>query len=142
MLVIVQRANLHIRSEMQRKVDERFGGQEILKSERWANCFGKQSLGVGQIRGNGALALTKDELYFMMAMPQQEYAVSLKSISEVSLVKSFLGKTIFKPLLCIEWDSGATRDSIAFAVKNPEVWKEAIEKNLEGEGKRPAYSLK
>jgi hypothetical protein len=57
-----------------------------------ANFFGELSKGGKQLRGNGALILTKEDVYFIRALP-------------------------FKK-----------SDAMAWAVKNPESWKKALEK--------------
>jgi hypothetical protein len=62
-----------------------------------------------------------------MAVPRNEVLIPLNQITSVSLPKSHLGKTVFKPLLRVEYQSLEGMDSIAWAVQHPDKWKSAIE---------------
>lgn len=102
---------------------QRYRPEDLLYHEPNANSFGQTSLGVTQVRGNGVLALTADELWFRMWVPARALAVSRSAIVRVSTVTSHLGKTEFRDLLFVEWrlDDGAT-DSIAFLVADLDRW--------------------
>lgn len=117
---IQKKLNYHI----QNKYDEK----TIIAATSSANFFGEQSKGGRQLRGNGGLVLTKDEVYFIRALPFKEYVIPLDSITEVSLPESFNGRSVFSKLLCVRYKTNSGSDAIAWAVKNPESWKEAIEK--------------
>lgn len=108
---------------------DKFKDKKVLKSAQSANFFGQQSQGMAQMRGNGALILTDNELYFQMLMPKKELHIPISSISQVETPKSFLGKSKFMPLLKVEYkdDKGQT-DAAAWLVKDLSAWKEAIEK--------------
>jgi len=116
------------RKKLEHHIQENFDIREIVGATTRANFFGKQSKGGKQIRGNGALVLTKNEIYFIRAVPFKEYKIPLKSILEVSLPNSFNGKSVFSKLLCIQYKIGSELDVVAWAVKNPESWKKSIEK--------------
>ena len=73
-------------------VDDHFAGKTILLNIPNANFFGQQSLGVTQVRGNGSLAVTEDELYFVRWVPRKEFVVPLRHIQSVEIAKGFLGK--------------------------------------------------
>jgi hypothetical protein len=45
----------------------------------------------------------------------------------VKLKRSFLGKTVFRQLLFIEFSYRGQAESIAWYVTNPEKWRDAIE---------------
>ena len=100
LLVILKFIMGNVNKNLLKEVDERFAGRKIIMKGK-ANFFGQKSRGVGQIRGNGMLVLTEDELWFLLAMPQDEYSIDFKSIISVTTVKSHLGKTVFLSLaLC------------------------------------------
>jgi len=110
------------------RVEKRFTGQRIILQALSANFFGQKSKGVKQIRGKGVLVLTKDELWFSLALPAREISISVKDIKSVKLIKSHLSKTVFRPLLCVEFLFQGIEDSIAWLVNDPEEWKTDIEK--------------
>jgi hypothetical protein len=116
-----------LRKRLSGEVERRFAGREVLLQALNANFFGQQSRGVGQIRGNGALVLTADELWFLLGIPRREISIPLRDITSVSLVNSHLGKSVFRPLLHVEYLAAGTADAIAWAVDDPERWKATIE---------------
>jgi len=105
----------------------KFNKDEVIGATTRANFFGFKSLGSMQIRGNGAIVLTNEFLYFIRATPFQEHIVPIKKIKQISLPKSFNGKSVFKQLLCIHYQNDGQEEAIAWAVKNPERWKVTIE---------------
>ncbi len=96
-------------------------GQIVLKDLR-AISFGQQSKGVFQGRGNGALVLTPNELWFSRAVPRRDLRIPLDAITEVSTPKVHLGKTYFRPLLRVSFRTHNTTDSIAWYVADLPVW--------------------
>ncbi len=109
------------------RVEKRFMGQKIVLQALNANFFGLKSKGIKQIRGNGALVLTEIEIWFCLAMPEREISIPIRHIQSVELTKSHLGKTVFRPLLCLEFHSRMGADSIAWHVDNAGKWKTGIE---------------
>lgn len=107
-------------------IRNRYAAHQIIMQSLAANFFGKTSKGKSQIRGNGALVLTRDELWFRMAMPNRELVVPMKNITSSSIVKTHLGKTKLKPLLFVEFQSSEGIDSAAWLVEYPEEWVKAI----------------
>lgn len=94
-----------------------------------ANFFGQESLGSWKIRGNGVLLLTKNELFFEMWKPRKQIAIPIDSISQIENPRSFLGKSVFKPLLKVIFENkDAKIDSIAWYVKNLNEWNEKLYK--------------
>lgn len=116
------------RKKLEHHIQKHFDKKEIIGATTNANFFGKQSKGGKQIRGNGALILTKYEIYFFRAVPFKKYKIPLKSVLKVSLPNSFNGKSVFSKLLCIQYKTGSELEAVAWAVKNPEAWKKSIEK--------------
>jgi len=111
-------------------MEKRFVGQRIILTALNANFFGQQSKGGMRVRGNGILVLTEIELWFSLAAPERELSIPVSQISKVKLKRSHLGKTVFRPLLYVEFSSSTGDDSIAWAVQNPGKWKDAIERIL------------
>lgn len=116
-----------VKERLAAEVEKRFAGQQVLYREIGANFFGQKSKGMGQIRGNGALVLTPDELYFLLFLPRHEIVIPLARVRGVSLVKSHLGRTVFQPLLRVDYETAEGEDSIAWASRDPHAWKDAIE---------------
>lgn len=91
--------------------------------------FGQESKGLGQVRGNGTLAITEREVYFRKWLPATEYTIPLSSIQAVETPTSFLGKSYGRPLLKLVYrDENGQPDSIAWYV--PQL--EAVTKALRG----------
>lgn len=116
-----------VRNRMRKAILERFRIEDIVRADPGANFFGQQSKGMGQIRGNGALVLTADELYFVLAVPRREFSIPVSKIVEVTTPRSFLGKSILRPLLCVAYETGGERDAIAWALRDVPGWQTAIE---------------
>lgn len=108
-------------------VEKKLAGRNPLRQTLAANFFGQRSKGPAQIRGNGALVLTESELFFFLAAPRREFSIPLNLITSVTLPKSHLGKTVFQPLLCVEYHAQMGVESIAWALKDPEGWKTDVE---------------
>ena len=101
----------------------RLAGRTVIRSDRGANFFGVESKGQGQIRGNGVLVLTPDQLVFEMLLPRREMVIHLHRISKLGKVKSHLHKSVMRPLLRVEYDDGAGgTDAVAWCVKDVDGW--------------------
>jgi hypothetical protein len=126
--LLVQRVILAVvRRVLRDDVRRRTQGREVIRQTFAANSFGLESLGARQIRGNGALILTREELVFIMAFPRRETSIPLDTIASVSLPRSHLGKTALRPLLHVAFRGPSGDDALGLAVKDPEGWKQAIE---------------
>ena len=112
-------------------VRDRYAGRTLHILVENVNFFGQQSLGVTQGRGNGTLAVAEDEIYFLRWLPQKEFVVPLRDIESVEIVKSFLGKTRFTPLLKITFRSASgTSDAMAWHVGDAYNLKEQLEERI------------
>ncbi len=121
--LIMGRARKHSIAE----VNQRFENEHVILMALNASFFGEQSRGIRQIRGNGALVFTEKELYFLRACPRKEIIIPLDQLVSVSLRKSHLGKSIFQSLLWVEYHTETPVDSVAWAINNPDEWKQPIE---------------
>lgn len=127
-VVIALRKFLHgLRVRGQAALDRRFARSDVILSELMAQSYGEQSRGVTQARGNGALALTKDELFFMLYVPERELRIALASIEDVSNPRSHLGKTSGAKLLHVRFKRDAGEDAVAWRVPDPEAWKAELD---------------
>jgi hypothetical protein len=98
-------------------------GLELLLEEPGANSLGVQSAGVGQVRGNGNLALTEDEVLFAQWVPDRLVRIPRRSIVGVPKVEAHLGKRIGRPLLKVAWiREDGEEDSIALWVRDLDRW--------------------
>lgn len=106
---------------------EHLQGLDLLLEERGANSLGVESAGPWQVRGNGNLALTEDELLFAQWMPKRLLRIPRRSIVAVSKTDSHLGKRIGRPLLEVTWTrEDGEEDSIALWVRDLDRWLAAL----------------
>jgi hypothetical protein len=91
-----------------------------------ARSLGVTSLGRGQVRGSGTLALTGDELIFLLAVPARETRIALGSITRVDTCRSHLGKSVGSKLLRITWNAETGEDSLALQVPDLDDWYAAL----------------
>lgn len=122
---ILRRVMARVESNAAAQISQHFAGQDILLSTYKANCLGVESAGVLQVRGNGGLALTANELYFTGATGK-ELSIDRRSIMAVSEVRSHLAKTYFKPLLHVRYRTAEGEDSVAWLLPDLERWKAAL----------------
>lgn len=127
-------------SSTQRKLEKyvrsTFTESEIIGVTTRANFFGLQSRGSRQLKGNGAIILTDENLFAIRAIPFKEIIIPTTNITAVSLQHSFNGKTILKKLLCIHYQDGGHEEALAYGVAHPEKWKLAIEKIISNQSRR------
>lgn len=96
-----------------------------------ALLFGRRSDGLSQIRGNGTLVLTDDELLFELGLPRRHYRVPLDAVESVETPTSFLTKTQFAPLLQVNYrDDRGQLDAIAWRVPDLEGARRSIEEAM------------
>jgi hypothetical protein len=114
-------ASAAVRRSARALVARRFPAGEYVRATDMAVNFGQTSKGVIQLRGNGALVLTGEELHFL-AIASADLVIPRSSIRATSLVRAHLGKSVGRRLLKIEFDD----DSVAFFVEQPEAWREAL----------------
>lgn len=126
-VVAVRRFLEGLRSRGRAAIDGRFAPSDVMLSELMAQSYGEQSRGVTQARGNGALALTKAELFFLLYVPERELRIPLGSIEAVTNPRSHLGKTSGAKLLHVRFRRDAGEDAVAWRVPDPEAWKAKLE---------------
>jgi len=121
-----------VRKLFQKRINEildKFKDKDIIISLNSANFFGQQSLKSLQIRGNGVLILTPEELYFEMWHPQKVLEIPISSIVKVENTRSFLHKTVFSKLLKVIFrNETGEEDAAAWWVNSLNKWIEELEK--------------
>src|SRR5687768_4488400 len=81
LIVLVGKVVLHsIQGPLENRIAEHHGPEDIVLKDLGANCFGLESKGVMQWRGNGALVLTEKELHFFMFLPKWDLRIPLADI--------------------------------------------------------------
>jgi hypothetical protein len=111
---------------LRRRAESHFAGLELLRRED-ANSLGVESAGQWQVRGNGDLALTEDELLFAQWVPNRVVRIPRRSILEVTTPRSHLGKSVGRRLLKVAWSTETgERDSIALWVRDLDGWLAAL----------------
>ncbi len=87
------------------------------------NSLGLESLGRAQIRGNGTLALSIDELRFRQWVPRRDIRIPLANVTHAGTERWWLGKTVGGRLLCVRWrNEDGSEDAIAWHVRDLEGW--------------------
>ena len=109
------------------RMQARFRPEQILRSETTANFVGLESRGLPQVRGNGVLVLTRDELWFSRWALRDDFSMPLHQIEQILLVDAHLGKRYFgRKLLYVQFQTPQGKDAAAWAVGDPESWQRAI----------------
>ncbi len=114
------------------RIQERFPSEQIVLSETSANFLGLESRGSLQMRGNGVLVLTQDELWFSRFVKREDISIPTNTIQAVRLVDSHLGKRILgRKLIYVQFESSDGLDGVAWLVDDPNRWQSAIASLLE-----------
>jgi len=107
-------------------------GERMVLRDGSANLFGVHSRGMGQVRGNGVLSFTDSRLHFLMWLPRRELSIPIRAISGIETPESFLGRTVFRPLLQVDFENEAGEaDAAAWLVRDLRAWRDAIERAAE-----------
>ncbi|HEX5712224.1 MAG TPA: hypothetical protein VFX85_02795 [Solirubrobacterales bacterium] len=111
-----------ITGPLRRRARKHLAGLAALR-EGDANSFGVESAGALQVRGNGTLALTEEELLFAQWVPNRLLRIPRPAILEVTTARAHLGKTMGRKLLKVVWtNERGERDSVALWVKDLDGW--------------------
>jgi hypothetical protein len=115
-----------VRGPLNARIAKRYREEEILSRDLMANSFGLQSKGVFQVRGNGALVLTRGGLHFFMLLREEELRIPLDAILEAGLVRAHLGKTVGRKLLKVRFLRDGAEDAVAWYVRDPAAWESKL----------------
>ena len=110
------------------EIMDKFKDKNIILSANDANFFGQQSRKSTQVRGNGVLILTAEELYFEMWRPKKILQIPISSVLKIEITKSFLHKSVFRKLLKVVFtNQEGEEDAAAWWVTSLEKWIEELE---------------
>jgi hypothetical protein len=129
-LVGIQLVVRHFKNKFREDIKKKFMGKHVVRDSIGANFFGQSSRGMAQVRGNGALVMTTEELHFVMFAPRRELNIPLTAITSVSTPRSHLGKTVGMRLLRVDFDSPSGKDSAAWAVVGLDDWTSDLRRFL------------
>jgi len=111
-----------------KRILEKFNEGDIIIYSKGANFFGQECKGLKQIRGNGVLILTKEELFFQIFLPKRILRIPLKNIKNVTTESRHLRKVKHVELLKVNFiNEDKKEDSAAWWVKNLEGWTTKID---------------
>ena len=121
-----------VKKAFQKRINEildKFKDKSIILSANNANFFGQQSHKSTQVRGNGVLILTVEDLYFKMWVPKKILRIPINSILKIEITKSFLRKSVFRKLLKVVFtNQESEEDAAAWWVTSLDKWIEELEK--------------
>ena len=107
------------RDETAREVRDRLGEDAIVRIDDVARFFGLESASVFQIRGNGCLAATGDEILFVLWLPRQE--VRIENDQLIAFIRPAIGGHLY------ELDSRQAQvNLLATLDRRPEPYHETI----------------
>ena len=110
------------------EIMDKFKDKNIILSANDANFFGQQSRKSTQVRGNGVLILTAEELYFEMWRPKKILQIPISSVLKIEITKSFMHKSVFRKLLKVVFtNQEGEEDAAAWWVTSLEKWIEELE---------------
>ena len=116
------------KNEVIQRIKEVSRSENIVFSDKFANYFGRESKKYKQVRGNGTLVITDTTLMFFMLLPKKEVHIELSKIDDIESPVNFIGKSVFKPLLKINYlDESNKKDSAAWLVKDLELAKKFLQ---------------
>jgi hypothetical protein len=109
------------------EIAARLGPEKILVTDDRANFFGVESKGKAQMRGNGCLVATADEIVFVMWLPRREVRIPREHVIGIERARWHLGKSVGRELLRVRFtnDAGAP-DSVAWWVADLPAWEAAL----------------
>jgi hypothetical protein len=116
-----------MRKRVADEVRGQLGEDRIVMIDDFANFFGVESRTAAQMRGNGCLAATSEEIVFRMLLPRRELRISRGKITSVERARSHLGKAIRRDLLKLRFTNETGQpDSVAWFVHDLPAWEAAL----------------
>ncbi|HEY7874939.1 MAG TPA: hypothetical protein VIG64_07425 [Actinomycetota bacterium] len=115
------------RARIEQELRGRLGDDRVVALEDGANFFGVESKGKAQIRGNGVLAATQDEILFVMWFPRKEIRVRRDRVTALERTRWHLGKSVGRELLRVRFTNDAGQpDSVAWWVRDLAGWERVL----------------
>ncbi len=108
-----------IRKEYRETLAKKYSSGDIICHDNSAHYFGMEMYRGKQNRGKGILVLAQNELYFLKLFPRVELCIPIKRIKKCVTTMNFLGKSIHKPLLKVDFkDEDGALNSVAWHVRD------------------------
>ncbi len=129
---IIHKIIVNIKKKRAEELFAKYHKDRIIYFSKKVNFFGQKSAGRAQIRGNGSLLLTPEELHFSRWIPKKSLIINLNDIENIERVDSFLGKNKKRKLLKVDFNNNkGEKDSAAWYLDNMHVWEQVIKDNLD-----------
>lgn len=128
---IIRRTISSLKRKRAEELFTNYHKDRIIYFSKEVNFFGQQSAGRAQLRGNGSLLLTPDELHFLRWVPKKNIVIPLDNIENIERVSSFLGKRKKRELLKVEFNNHqGEKDSAAWLLDNMHAWEQVIKDSM------------
>ena len=115
------------RAEAREALERKLAGRRVLARDDRALYFGLGSRGGRQLRGNGCLAATDDEILFEMWVPRRSLSISRARVLAVEGARAHAGKTIGFELVRVRFrEPDGREESAAWATREPALWLRAL----------------
>jgi hypothetical protein len=116
-----------LRDDTAHEVSDRLGADAVVKLDDVVRFFGLSSAGMFQIRGNGCLAATDDQLLFRLWIPRREVLIERASVTAIDTPRSHRGKATLRRLLRVTYTNlKGERDAAAWEVRDLDAWLRAL----------------
>ena len=115
------------REEARAALEQKLAGRRVLARDDRALYFGLGSRGGRQLRGNGCLAATDEEILFEMWVPRRSLSISRARVLAVEGARAHAGKTIGFELVRVRFrEPDGREESAAWATREPGLWLSAL----------------
>jgi hypothetical protein len=116
-----------LRDDTAQEVGDRLGADAIVRLDDVVRFFGLSSAGMFQIRGNGCLAATEDQLLFRLWVPRREVLIGRAGVTAIDTPRSHRGKATLRRLLRVTYtDMKGEQDAAAWEVRDLDAWLDAL----------------
>ena len=124
-----------LKERLRQKMEQLEMQTRVVLKDEWVNCFGFCRGWRCSSKGNGALALTKEGLFFIPVIGD-ETLVPFEGISEIGTPNSHGGKTNFRKLLSVTFtDDDGKEIKAAWLLKDIDKWQAAIRAAVEAKAR-------
>ncbi len=122
---------VYMRSVESRRVERKFGKDEIIISSFGVNYFGRESEPGRPLRSSGVLVLVKKGLYYRARWRKRELFILGSTITYIGVSDVFKKKSLYQHAVIISFLSKEGKDDkVAFRIPYPAQWINAIKLNL------------
>jgi len=125
-LLLVALALMPVRRRARRMTAEMEAEAGDSRRSEHVRGLGLESRGPKQVRGNGRLVLTDDELRFRLFVPDRETRIPLAAVTSVGSERTWLGKWVGRRLLRVRWTTADGEDAMAWEVRYLDGWIAAL----------------